>query len=225
MTSTESTNEVELLRRIERLDAVRSTVSNRRGHLQVRADELAAYLVVAPAVERRLELLSDQLFGQLVSALEQNLTVALQEVLEQPLQFKVERSVKRGSVHLEFCVEREGQCENILHGQGGSVANVLSVGLRFFALATLDDSIHRRFLVLDEQDCWLRPDLVPRLVKIVHDASTSLGFQVLLISHHDVSAFSYFADRVYQLLPAAGGVEARLWDIGPSQEDEGLATW
>jgi predicted ATPase len=70
-----------------------------------------------------------------------------------------------------------------------------------FALTTLDEKSHRRFLVLDEQDCWLRPDLVPSLVKIVHEAGKALGFQVLMISHHDVSAFSQYADRVYQFTP------------------------
>ena len=70
-----------------------------------------------------------------------------------------------------------------------------------FALATLDENVHRRFLVLDEQDCWLRPELVPNLVKIVQEAGKALGFQVLVISHHDVSAFSQFADRIYQFTP------------------------
>ena len=88
-----------------------------------------------------------------------------------------------------------------MRGQGGSVANILSVGLRMFALTTLDPSQHRRFLVLDEQDCWLRPDLVPRLVKIVHDAGRALGFQVLMISHHDATNFSRYADRIYRLTP------------------------
>ena len=71
-----------------------------------------------------------------------------------------------------------------------------------FALATLDEKTHRRFLVLDEQDCWPRPDLVPRLVKIVHDAGWALGFQVLMISHHDAESFRQYADRVYRLVPA-----------------------
>jgi predicted ATPase len=96
-----------------------------------------------------------------------------------------------------------------MKGQGGSVANVLSVGLRMFALTTLDPAVHRRFLVLDEQDCWLRPDLVPRLVKIVHEAGRALGFQVLMISHHDISAFEQYADKIYQFIPTVNGVEVR----------------
>ncbi len=64
---------------------------------------------------------------------------------------------------------------------------------------------------MDEQDCWLRPDLVPKLVKIVHDAGKALGFQVLMISHHDVAIFEQYADRIYQCVPVGNGrVEVRL---------------
>ena len=75
-----------------------------------------------------------------------------------------------------------------------------------FALTTLDPAKHRRFLVLDEQDCWLRPDLVPKLVKIVREAGRALGFQVIMISHHDLSIFERYADKVYRFVPLMGGV-------------------
>jgi predicted ATPase len=70
-----------------------------------------------------------------------------------------------------------------------------------FALTTLDERNHRRFLALDEQDCWLQPKLVPRLVKIVHEAGHALGFQVLMISHHDADYFKQYADKIYRLFP------------------------
>jgi predicted ATPase len=89
-----------------------------------------------------------------------------------------------------------------------------------FALATLDEKQHRRFLVLDEQDCWLRPDLVPRLVKIIHEAGRALGFQVLLISHHDVSLFEQYAERVYQFVPQSNGsVAVKLFQSAPGVPD------
>ena len=150
------------------------------------------YLGMADAVEQALDQLSAQLFGRLVRILEEKLSLALQEVLEQPLALKVTRAYKRGVATLGFHVERHGQPEDIMQGQGGSVVNILSVGLRLLALTTLDAARHRRLLVLDEPDCWLRPELVPRLVQIIHEAGRALGFQVLLISHHDVSAFERF---------------------------------
>ncbi len=89
-----------------------------------------------------------------------------------------------------------------------------------FALTTLDETAHRRFLVLDEQDCWLRPDLVPKLVKIVHDAGKALGFQVLMISHHDIALFERYADRIYQFTPGPEGrVEVHQVSVAPEVPD------
>jgi hypothetical protein len=156
-----------------------------------------------------------------VNILEEKLTLALHEVLEQPIALKVNRDYKRGGATMSFYIERNGQAEDIMKGQGGSVANILSVGLRMFALTTLDSAVHRRFLVLDEQDCWLRPDLVPRLVKIVHDAGRALGFQVLMISHHDVSAFEQYASKLYQFIPTVDGVQVKEQLPGPLSPDEG----
>lgn len=211
-----------LRRRLEQLEGRRQVTSRERARQIGERDDLDAKLARAPRVEARLNALSHELFGRLKKALEENLSAALQEVLEQPLRFSVETDVKRGSVSLSFRVLRGEDEEDIMRGQGGSVTNVLSVGLRFFALAALDERIHRRFLVLDEQDCWLRPDLVPRLVKIVHDSGKALGFQVLMISHHDLSAFQTFADRIYRLTPHPDGV--RVVECGTGAHREGAPT-
>ncbi len=183
-------------------------------------DKVTAYLGMSDAVDDALDKLSEQLFGRIVQILEEKLTLALQGVLEQPIVLKVNREYKRGVATIGFHIERNGQPEDIMKGQGGSVVNILSVGLRMFALTTLDPAAHRRFLVLDEQDCWLRPDLVPRLVKIVHEAGRALGFQVLMISHHDISAFEQFADKIYQFIPTVDGLHVTERVPGPLSSDE-----
>lgn len=186
------------------------------GHLRDRArvfqelEKVKEGIQRAPKVTEAMDALQGELFRSLTSVLEEKLTIALQEVLEQPIAFKATPKIRRDQIEIDFAIERDGQPEDIMKGQGGSVANVLSVGLRIFALTTLDPKVHRRFLLLDEQDCWLRPDLVPRLVKIIHDAGEALGFQVLLISHHEVGPLREFADRIYEFRPDAGqGVEVR----------------
>jgi ABC-type glutathione transport system ATPase component len=182
--------------------------------------QIDEYLAIAPAVDDALDKLSEAMFGSLTRVIEEQLTVALQEVLDQPdLRLKVEREFKRGAATMRFHVERNGNREDIMRGQGGSVANVLSVGLRLFALTTLDEQKHRRFLVLDEQDCWLRPDLVPALVKMVRDAGRALGFQVIMISHHDLGIFERYADRVYRFIPCADGVKVECAVAPPTIAD------
>jgi hypothetical protein len=183
-------------------------------------EDLNAYLAIADKVTSALDQLNQQLFRQLLGLVEEKLTIALQEILDQPITFHADADFKRGAATVEFWVERDGNREDVLRGQGGSMANILSVGLRLFALTTLDEAEHRRFLVLDEQDCWLRPDLVPKLVKIVHDAGQALGFQVLMISHHDVSIFEQYADRIYQCVPVGNGrVEVRQVLARPTEEE------
>jgi hypothetical protein len=205
--------------RLGQLEGKRDRVRGNRQKNADRLERVTAYLNIADAVDQALDKLSEQLFGRVVKDLEKNLTRALQEVLEQRIVLKVDREFKYGGATMSFHIERDGQAEDIMKGQGGSVINILSVGLRMFALKTLDPAVHRRFLVLDEQDCWLRPDLVPRLVKIIHEAGRALGFQVLLISHHDDSAFEQYADKIYQFLPTADGVKVSLRVTSPSCPD------
>lgn len=196
----------DLRRRLDRLQGERNRLARDRRDRDRRLQEVFAHLGLAEAVESALDKLSEQLFGRITRILEEKLSLALSEVLEQPIRLRVVREFKRGAAAMAFHVERDGRPEDILRGQGGSVANVLSVGLRLFALTTLDPAAHRRFLVLDEQDCWLRPDLVPRLVRIIHEAGSALGFQTLVISHHDARMFEPYAERIYHLAPGSDGV-------------------
>lgn len=184
-------------------------------------DETRQYLELSTRVNAALEVLSRQLFRQLLDYIEENLTIMLQEVLDQPIALEAEADWKRNSATVSFRIKRNGNYEDILKGQGGSVVNVLSVGLRMFALMTLDEKSHRRFLVLDEQDCWIRPDLVPKLVGIVREAGEKLGYQVLMISHHNAAFFSRHADRVYRLVPDKDGVKTEIVESGAVEEDPG----
>ncbi len=206
-------------RQVERLVGRRDEKRKRHGTLTKKLDEIGRYLTVADDVTDALQKLSGQLFEELLGVLEQKLTIAIQDVLEQPIEFRATADFKRGAAVVEFSVMRDGHEEDIQRGQGGSVQNVLSVCLRMFALATLDQSEHRSFLVLDEQDCWLRPELVPRLVSIVHQAARELNFQVLMISHHDIGLFEKYADRIYRFEPAGSQVEVREVSALPGTAD------
>lgn len=207
-------------RSADRLAAIRDYLQDDRKSTSKELDEVIAYLQVSGMVTEALQQLSQELFRRMLDLIEENLTIALQEVLEQPIQLRTAADWKRGSASVQFWIERDGNAEDIMRGQGGSVTNVLSVGLRMFALTTLDERFHRRFLVLDEQDCWIRPTLVPRLVRVVRDAGKTLGFQVIMISHHDVSAFEHYADKVYQFHSSGDNeVEVKQLFRGPFQED------
>ena len=196
------------LNRLDKLSWQLEATEKRLAQTDTQIHDLESFLEVAERTTTALELLSKSLFEKVLGVLEENLTRAIQEVLGQPIEFKSNADFKRGAAAVNFSIQRDGNSEDVLRGQGGSVQNVLSVGLRMFALATLDPNEHRPFLVLDEQDCWLRPELVPKLVNIVHRAAKDLDFQVLMISHHDVALFEKYADKIYRLSPKNGLIDS-----------------
>jgi len=214
------TNEaLSLRRRLDRLAFARQEAIRQVAANTVELERLIGYLRTADRVSTALEKLNQDLFSTLLGTVQEKITIALQEILEQPISFHAEAGFSRNSASVEFWIERNGKQEDLLNGQGGSVANIVSVCLRIFALTTLDDATHRRFLVLDEQDCWLRADLVPKLVKIIHDASRALGFQVLMISHHDRHLFEQYADKIIELQWQNGQVVAVDATAGPAVHD------
>jgi len=164
--------------------------------------EAEAFLDVAPRVSARLETLTSRLFGEVLDEIEADLTHAVRELLGQDRTVTTRREVKNNRLSIEFEMEQGGEKEDILVGQGGSVCNILSVGLRLVALSQLDPGRHRPFLVLDEQDCWLRPELVPRFVHLIAAIADRLEVQVLYISHHPVDLFAQEARRVFALKPS-----------------------
>ncbi len=216
-TEIELSSTLPLQKRVDRLLHRRELLESERAAALARRLSFQRVLELAGPVTESLEVLSGQLFRNMIDLVEKSLTDAVQEVLEQPLKLKAETRFQNNATSVRFSIERDGNEEDVYRGQGGSVANILSVGLRMFAIRTLDPNLHRRFLVLDEQDCWLQPQLVPRLVNIVKQAGEALGFQVLMISHHDVGMFEKYADRIYTLEPTAdGSVEAKIRDPAPT---------
>lgn len=196
-----------LRERIVALKGEKTLLENQLRDLEIEVSTTDNYLANNEGIENALDQLSDKLLGSVARIIEEQLTIAVQEVLDQPVSLRVDRAFKRGVMTMEFSIENAGHREDIMKGQGGSVTNILSTGLRLFALTVLDEKQHRRFLVLDEQDCWLRPDYVPRFVKIVHDAGKALGFQIIMVSHHDMEAFANFADKIINFIPSPQGIK------------------
>mgnify|MGYP002636226133 CR=1 FL=1 len=192
--------------------------------LQADRQALAAntrYLDISDRVTDALKQLNSEIFREEINKVEDLLTKALQDVLDQPIVLKAKVDWKRNAASVSFEIEREGNAEHIMRGQGGSVSNILSVGLRIFALHSLGED-HRKLLVLDEQDCWLRPDRVPELMRLVRQAATKLGFQMIVISHHDEQLFAEHADRIFQIIPQQGGkaLVKQLESEAPEEDSE-----
>lgn len=192
--------EAELRQAERRLAQLHGQASRRvEEHKTVRARALAAdaFLAQAPGAAALLDELTKQLFGEILDEIKVNLTHAVREILGQDRTISLTHALHANRLHITFQVESAAGVEDIMTGQGGSVCNILSVGLRLIALSRLDQTRHRPFLVLDEQDCWLRPDLVPKFMELIATIADKLGIQVLVVSHHPVDLFAAHAARVY----------------------------
>lgn len=187
--------------------------------LNKKIEALQEELDLAPKVHDALEHLSAQMFDELLEGIGKELSLALRAVMHQDIDLRANVDVRRREgMRVEFWIERDGCKEDLLRGQGGSVVNVLSVGMRLFALSELDQSLHRPTLFLDEPDAWLSPDLVPRLMRVITLAASDLGFQVVVISHHDIGLLQEGVNKIIQFSPNADGTVSTnvIYDDGSS---------
>lgn len=194
----------EARQRLARLSALAETAHAEHGRLRAELAGVRDFLTLAPRARDTLEELSTALFGRVLDEVELNLTHAVREILGQDRVVATRREVRNNRLQIHFEIHNQGdgeRVEDVLSGQGGSVCNILSVGLRLIALSQLQPETHRPFLVLDEQDCWLRPALIPRFMKLIGEIADRLGLQLLVISHHPLDLFADTARRIYELRP------------------------
>ena len=163
-----------------------------------------------PEVNQALEALQREEHQRAVGAFERLLGALLNDILPGERQVLLELSTLAGMPSLDIALLKNEHIpdpqdildeakrallniEDPLYGSGGSVANVLSSGLR---MITLIRSNHRRFLILDEADCWLKPTLISAFSKVIQEAAAHLNIQVLMISHHDQTYFQDIEHRI-----------------------------
>jgi hypothetical protein len=103
-----------------------------------------------------------------------------------------------GEVHLDLRTERglpaldlhfaagQGKLIDIMEGCGGAFTNIVSLGLRLIANTK---SGLRRFVALDEPDCWIAPESVADFLRVISESCAKLGTQALVISHHSPTLF------------------------------------
>lgn len=174
-------------RRLAVAEGERQALVDRRNALAKEVGLAKGRLALKPRVDEFLEELQAEAHQRRVGDFERLLSALVAEVLpgEYPIGLNLE--IERGQPSLEI-VSRRGvdQAEDIYDDQGGALTNVVSMGLRMIAAVR---SRTRRFLVLDESDCWIKNDRVPAFYKVVKEAAGKVGVQCFVISHHDITTF------------------------------------
>ena len=82
---------------------------------------------------------------------------------------------------------KKGHPRDVYKDKGGSIENIIAMGLRFISLSRASN---RRFLILDEADAWLKDIYIPAFAEVLCQLSRRVGIQVVYISHHGVENFA-----------------------------------
>lgn len=170
-----------------------------------------------PDVKEFLDYLQWQEHEKSVGAYEKLLSAFMEEVLPGYRKVVFELTTERNAPALNIFIKKGENMppEDALMGTGGSVTNILVTGLRIISLLR---SGKRKFLVLDEPDCWLNPDYIPAFSKVINEMAKELGIQIFLISHYVNSTFSGI-DHTVHLYRNGSKLDTNILGEIPSWED------
>lgn len=178
-----------------------SILSGRQAELADRADELTknvgkakGELDLKEETEGFLERLQHSYHEKTLGSYERLLTAVTEDVMGLGNRIKLDLFTERGAPALDITAETydpntpedKGFIVDLLSNSGGSMTNVISMGLR--CIATLRSGL-RPFLALDETDIWLSHDRVGDFYNVLEQLSNEHGLQALVISHHKINTF------------------------------------
>lgn len=171
------------------------SLSDEKLNIVKKVEDAKKWLNKQPDYVNFLKHLQSILHQKNIGAFSELLSYFVQDVLNKDKEIILDLYTYHNLPALKIEAMNNGKRENIYNGSGGSIANIVSTGLRLIALSRLSN---RKFIILDEPDCWLEVGNVPLFAKIIGDISSQLNIQTVIISHHH---WSYFKDygRVIEL--------------------------
>lgn len=200
------------------LDATRAQHKSAHDAAAMEWKSAENYLEHKGAVTEALEQLSTRAQMRSKGLFEGLLTTLVREVMpDKADQIRLTSGLRNHKRTLDIDVEVNGELENVFRDKGGAVKNLISMGIRFIVLSR---SMNRRFIVFDEADCWIKPDYIPRVAKLIFELSHRIGVQVIYISHHDSDYFQGKA-RIVNLKSDQGHLFTESGDEPHAPEIEG----
>jgi energy-coupling factor transporter ATP-binding protein EcfA2 len=181
-------------------------------------EEAKYWIQKYPDYLKFLEHLQNILQEKNVKTFSNLLTSFVKDVLNKDKNIVFNLHTSRGAPALKIEASNDGNIEDIYNGSGGSITNIISTGLRLIALSR---SPNRKFIVLDEQDCWLKPEHVPVFAKIIGEISKQLNIQTVIISHHNWEYFKNYG-RVIELKNHGGILQSEIIHDTENENIDGI---
>jgi hypothetical protein len=179
-------------------------LAKRKTALETNVGQAKHRLSLRPKVQAFMETLQHTSHARGIGMFENLLTMFNREILPQVKKPVVmDLGVERGVPALNIQLGKGENGEDLWDGAGGSITNVISLGLRYIALTR---SPLRKFLILDEPDCWLEVSAIPQFGMMVARMSKDMHVQTIWITHHAVNALGMKMHRVHLLPDAVRGV-------------------
>src|SRR5690606_17040382 len=129
----------------------------------------------------------------------------LNDVLPEEGVIRLLTQYKSNATWLDIALEKNGNLEDVVDGNGGAVTNVISAGLRFAALTRTPN---RRLMVLDEPDCWLMENRVSAFARVISQVSAQTQTQTFFITHKNPAYFEGHVNLVQFYADDEGKVKA-----------------
>lgn len=175
-------------RRIAQARGEHNAIAVRKAELEESVGLAKGRLDRKKDVEKFMEELQAEAHAKRVGDYEKLLSALVMEVLPGEKPVGLELEIERGQPSLDIVSRLSADLsEDIFEDEGGAKTNILVLGLRLLAVVV---SGMRRFLVLDEADCWVKNERVPAFYSVVKEAGKKLGTQCFVISHHDTAKFA-----------------------------------
>jgi hypothetical protein len=178
----------EATRRVALARGEHNAIASRKGELESSVGFAKGRLDQKKDVEQFIEDLQSDVYRKRVADLEKLLSALVYEVIEGAKPIGLDLEIERGMPSLDIVSRVSADLsEDIFEDEGGAKTNVVVLGLRLLAIVC---SRMRRFVVLDEADCWIKDDRVAKFYSVIKDAGRKLGMQCLAISHHNMNKFA-----------------------------------
>lgn len=145
-----------------------------------------------PVAQELLQNLYDQSSGALIRSCEGAMTDAVQGVIGDESRIGIDAEIVNNQIKVSVGTvvdlkSDERVLRDIISNEGGGLTNVVSTSLRAISLVR---SGQRRFIVLDESNCYLNPSQIPPYMAVIRDLAYRAGFQVIMLTHHGIDQFS-----------------------------------
>lgn len=169
-----------------RLEGRRSGLVEQEKELSLKVGTAKGRNAIRKDVETFIEQVQSEAYSKTTQSYSTLLTTLSAEVLPHSHPIDMDLSTERGLPALHLSVRSpNGIREDVFEDHGGALNNVIGMGLRLIAVVKAGG---KRFLALDEPECWVKPDRIPAFFNVLADSAKRLGVQTIAITHHDDAA-------------------------------------